>query len=778
MKKLVLILILVIISTPVLSENHNQKDHPIIFLGNKNIPPMMYYEDDVLKGIVVDIANEIAKRIKDPVKIIGMDWAKAQQMVLEGNAHALLQINSSPERKKIYDFSLPLLSSEFSIFVSKKCQTISHFNDLRGRIVGVEKNGFPISILKKDPLIKIKIVPNSLKGFSLLSQGMIDAVVVDSWVGLFILAENQIRGIKMIPQPIEESNSCIAVKKGNTDLLSKINHALDDIKADGTYDEILKGWGAKEVIFITKAQYEKRTFWLFSILGAFFISLFWIMFLFLEIKKRKKLEEELQRAQKVARIGSWTLNLQTNELFWSKETYSIFRIEPDTPITMSLFVEYIYPDDREFVFSAWKGALSGKAYNIEHRILSGNEIKWVHERAEIIFDINNKPVSGIGTVQDITDRKKLEQKIQDGLSLNQIIVTNSNMGIMAYHNNGKCILGNQSAASIVGATLEQIMAQNFHEIESWKKSKLYDSALQVLTNGQLQKVQVSVKSTFGKVLNLECTLSQIIWNEEPHLILLINDLTELKKTEALLKKKNLDLEQSNSELQDFAYIASHDLQAPLRKILTFGDLLKEEEYNNLSDDGKHYIDRMQKSTERMKQFIEDLLSLSRITTRSSPFKPVNLNECINEVLFNIEFQIKKSNAKIIVDDLPEIYAEFFHMVQLFQNLIQNAIKFQAGDTAPEVRISSSLVKDSEFLEIKVQDNGIGFDEQHLKKIFQPFQRLHGKNEYKGTGMGLAICKKIITRHNGALTATSSPGKGACFYINLPVKHQEKEDGDE
>lgn len=225
-----------------------------------------------------------------------------------------------------------------------------------------------------------------------------------------------------------------------------------------------------------------------------------------------------------------------------------------------------------------------------------------------------------------------------------------------------------------------------------------------------------------------------------------------------------ELLRSNDELQNFAYVASHDLQEPLRKIQAFGDLL-ETEYADSLGDGKDYLERMLNAAARMSTLIEDLLAFSRVTTKRTTPKSVDLNQVVGEVISDLEAAISSSTGKVVVDKLPTVKADATHMRQLFQNLIGNAIKFRREDVPPEVHVSSK--KSGKFCEITVKDNGIGFDEKYIDRIFTVFQRLHGRDGYSGTGIGLAVCQKIVQRYNGIITAKSRPGHGSTFIIKLP-----------
>ncbi len=248
-----------------------------------------------------------------------------------------------------------------------------------------------------------------------------------------------------------------------------------------------------------------------------------------------------------------------------------------------------------------------------------------------------------------------------------------------------------------------------------------------------------------------------------------------------LQEVNRKLEDSNHELEQFAYIASHDLQEPLRKIKAFGDILKGRYHDLLGDNGADMIDRMQSASYRMKVFIDNLLTYSRVSANAKPHEPVNLNELLREVTFDLETLITEKKGRVEVSELPVVTGDRLQLGQLFQNLLSNAIKFNKPGEPPRVVITGKVVRGNEcavifppqdaskqFLYIEVQDNGIGFEPEYAEKIFQIFQRLHSRSEYEGTGIGLSIVKKVIENHKGYITAESVYGQGALFRILLPL----------
>jgi PAS domain S-box-containing protein len=247
---------------------------------------------------------------------------------------------------------------------------------------------------------------------------------------------------------------------------------------------------------------------------------------------------------------------------------------------------------------------------------------------------------------------------------------------------------------------------------------------------------------------------------------ILGSAIERKNAEDKLERKAKELERSNQELEDFAFIASHDLQEPLRKVMLFGDRIKSVYPDNADDRGLNYIDRLQNSMTKMQGFIHDLLEYSKVTRTSTPLKTVNLEEVVSEAVNNLEAQIKRSQGTIEVLPLPSINGDQFQLGQLFQNLISNALKYSRDNVPPKIKVSSRSNGNFAW-EILVEDNGIGIDPKYFHKIFKPFERLHSSDQYGGTGIGLAICSKVLGRHEGNIQIESQPGKGSVFIITLP-----------
>ena len=369
-------------------------------------------------------------------------------------------------------------------------------------------------------------------------------------------------------------------------------------------------------------------------------------------------------------------------------------------------------------------------------------------------------------VASAIERKMDQQSIADALEYNRTLIDSSSLGITAYDADGKCILANESIARILGTKTEQLLSENYNQLETWEASGLLEKAREATSSGAETRMEYKTANGNGGEIWLDCRFTPFVANGEPHLLLSVDDITETKQAEVELEKYAARLEQSNRDLQEFAYIASHDLQEPLRKVLAFGDRLADKYGEEMDVTGRDYLRRMREASLRMQTLINDLLTFSRVTTRAQPFTEVDLNALVGEVISDLEMQIARTDAKVEAGKLPNIEADPTQIHQLLQNLIHNGLKYHREGLPPDVQITASTTR--KHCRIMVKDNGIGFDMQYLGRIFKPFQRLHRRQEYEGSGMGLAICRRIVERHGGEITAESSPGKGSTFIVTLPM----------
>ncbi|BBM70729.1 PAS domain-containing sensor histidine kinase [Rhodothermus marinus] len=376
--------------------------------------------------------------------------------------------------------------------------------------------------------------------------------------------------------------------------------------------------------------------------------------------------------------------------------------------------------------------------------------------------------------RDVTEAREAEAKLREREQLFRLLAENMTDLVALHDAEGRVVYVSSSAERIVGYAPEELIGHRLEEFwHSEDRKRLPSLPEQAGEEDHPGVLVYRFRHRQGGYRWLE-THVRAIRDATGRLVQLqtsSRDVTDRVEAEQALARSNETLQQRNRELQDFAYIASHDLQEPLRKVRAFAELLKEEYESVLDDEGRYYLDRMQDAAQRMSRLIEDLLTFSRVTTQARPFERVDLHAILEQVLADLEVRIAETDAQVHVEGhWPVVEADPTQMRQLLQNLIGNALKFHHPERTPEVWLRARLEETPSGTQcvIEVQDNGIGFDEKYLDRIFSPFQRLHGRGRYAGTGMGLAICRRIVERHHGQLTARSRPGEGATFIVQLPL----------
>lgn len=335
-------------------------------------------------------------------------------------------------------------------------------------------------------------------------------------------------------------------------------------------------------------------------------------------------------------------------------------------------------------------------------------------------------------------------------------------GLIILNQKGIIESANLATAELFGYETGQIVGKEFTILlsEDYQKFELKEIA------GKRREVLGKRKD--DSTLSLYISVSEIKTEKEPSYLCIVHEIICQKtKGGENQQKYILELEKNNASLQDFAYASSHDLQEPLRKIQAFGERLKMKEFEKLSEEGKDYLTRMLTATARMQMLIDGLLSFTRITSKAIILEDIDLNQLVKEVLSDLEISIEKAQATITFEKLPVIEGDPIQLRQVFQNLISNSIKFRKENEKPAIHISAETT-DNQFIQLYFKDNGIGFDEKYGEKIFNIFQRLEGQ-KYEGSGIGLAICRKIAIRHRGDITVKSTQGKGSTFIVKLPVK---------
>lgn len=373
----------------------------------------------------------------------------------------------------------------------------------------------------------------------------------------------------------------------------------------------------------------------------------------------------------------------------------------------------------------------------------------------------------VKVTRDISERKRVEEALR---LRDRAIAAASDAIVLAgppEHDN-PIIYANPAFYKLTGYTPEETLGRNCRYLQGADTDRAVVAQIRASLEAKqgCQVVLLNYRKDGTRFWN-ELTLTPTRDSEDKviNFVGVMRDVTQRQAGEEAMKALTQKLEQSNQELSDFARVASHDLQEPLRKIHAFGDRLIAK--NLVQSEGHAYLERIQDATKRMSTLIQDLLALSRVTTKVQPFMTVNLTQVAQEVISDLEIQIEEVGGKVELGVLPSIEADPLQMRQLFQNLIGNALKFQRTGVPPLVRAWGQCTPDQ--CQVVVADNGIGFDQKYKERIFNVFERLHGRCDYQGTGVGLAICRKIVEQHGGTIVAQSTPEKGSTFTITLPIR---------
>jgi PAS domain S-box-containing protein len=386
-----------------------------------------------------------------------------------------------------------------------------------------------------------------------------------------------------------------------------------------------------------------------------------------------------------------------------------------------------------------------------------------------VFRNQKGEVEGVfAAARDITKRKLAERGLQEQQFYTRSLIEASLDPLVTISRGGKITDVNRATEAATGVEREQLIGSDFCDYFT-EPEKARAGYQQVFADGFVQDYPLAIRHRTGRLTEVlyNATVFRNQTGEIGGVFAAARDVTKQKQAESEAQRYMQELERSNAELQDFASIASHDLQEPLRKVLSFGEHLKEHSGDKLDELGLDFLARMQNAARRMSVLIEALLQYSRVATKAQPPQPVDMLTVIFGVVADLEERIAKSHARIKFALLPKVMADPMQVRQLMQNLVANGLKFQRPGSQPHLEIEGR-VTDGGRCEIIVRDNGIGFEEKYLDRIFRPFQRLHGRSEYEGSGMGLAICRKVAARHGGTLTAHSRPGEGSTFVVTLPA----------
>jgi PAS domain S-box-containing protein len=514
-----------------------------------------------------------------------------------------------------------------------------------------------------------------------------------------------------------------------------------------------------------------------------------------DITERKQADEALHRneqslieAQRIAHLGSWHMDLATNEVFWSEELYKMYGFDPALPPppyneSMKLFT----PESWEKLSNAIARAVeTGASYELELEMVprDGGR-KWMMARGELVRDEHGKAVEVRGVVMDITARKEAEVRLVASESRLRTVVETEPECIKVVDAKGRLRQMNPAGLAMIEAeSLDQVAGRSVFGLIAPEYREAYAQLHERVIAGEPQKMEYIMIGLKGKPLWLETHAVPMRDGGEVVHLAVTRDITERKRAEEEVHQLNRDLEQrvaerteqlevANKELESFSYSVSHDLRSPLRAIDGFSHILLEDYTDKLDDEGRRMLSIVRENTQRMGQLIDDILKFSRSGRTEINTVEVDMAALAREVLDELRLgDASAANLCCTIGELPPARCDRALIHQVFANLISNAIKFSRTRETPTIDVGGSIEGDEIVYHVK--DNGVGFDMQYADKLFGVFQRLHSMEEFEGTGIGLAIVKRIVARHGGRVWAESKVGEGATFYFALPVKEKNHE----
>ena len=397
-------------------------------------------------------------------------------------------------------------------------------------------------------------------------------------------------------------------------------------------------------------------------------------------------------------------------------------------------------------------------------------------RTILVRDLEGRPVRFMGIVRDIAELKEKEEALKASEKRYRSLFDLSHDGVVFAALDGPIEEANDAYLDMLGYDSDELTGMTYQQLTPprWAAMEADIVAEQILTRGYSDEYEKEYIRKDGSVFPV--AIRAILVRDEAgtpvRLMAVVRDIAEQKEAKEALERHAYDLARSNEELEQFAYVASHDMQEPLRKIRAFGALLADEKRERLDEEGHQYIDFMTDAAARMQTLVSDLLALSRVTTGARPFEDLALGEVFDTVLSDLSVALQEAGGRVDVAAAPTIEADRTQMEQLFRNLIGNALKFRRPGVPPRVTVEIADEAEPGAVPwpahtIVITDNGVGFEPSQGSKLFQPFKRLHARHHYEGAGIGLAICEKIVSRHHGWIVASGTPGEGATFTVTLP-----------
>ena len=486
----------------------------------------------------------------------------------------------------------------------------------------------------------------------------------------------------------------------------------------------------------------------------------------------KESEERYRRTFELAASGMAHISMERRFVRVNRRLCEILGY-PENELLGLTGRDISHPDDLDIINEQRPRLYAGEidAVRLEKRYLrKDRSIVWVKFTMTVERDAKGAPIYEIAVYDDITAQRDAEERLRLSEARFRQTFELAASGI-CHVIDGRFVKVNKALCEILGYSEQELLGKTVKEVSHPDDRGVTDTERARIRAGEIESARFQkryIRGDNGAVVwcDIAIALVRDVFGVPQYEIAVFDDITPQKQAEAALRAAHEELTRSNSELEQFAYVASHDLQEPLRMVASYTQLLQRRYDAKLDDDAREFMAYIVDGATRMKQLIEDLLAYSRVGTKGKDFKPVSLESALRRALFNLRAATEEAGAVVSNDPLPTVDADEVQLAQLFQNLIGNALKFRSASVP---RIHVGVAEGAGEWTFEVRDNGIGIEPQYYERIFMVFQRLHNKGEYPGTGIGLAICKKVVERHGGTIWVTSIPGEGSQFHFTLPKR---------
>ncbi len=798
-KQLVLIFLCVLAAFIAAGQN-NSANIPVYTIAfDKELEPYEFLnKDNKADGISPAILREIEKSANVKFEFIPMTWSEALDALERGQVD-LVSMISTPEREALYYFSKPFSHISQALFRTEAETDITNLNSLKGHKIGFQEQDVSLKRLEGRTDFEKVIFHSKLDAMLNVNIGEIDGFFCAQEAGFSIISKYDFKNIDLASGELFTMNYAFATRKGNRQLIEMLNINLNKLKASGKLEAINQKWLSRSKHLPDWLDRNRLVLLMAGIfLGvALILLVFWNRSLTFRVNRRTKSLQEsgerLNKAQKIAHLGSWELDIATGKLTWSDEVFRIFGFSPqEFEPTLQTFFSIIHPDDIELINTSYHPSASQNTdiHEIEHRIVQkhSGEIRHVYEKFEHVRDSSGKAVHSFGMIHDITERKHSAEKFAEHSAMLAAILESTSDSVFSLDRNYCYTSFNKAHArnmrSLYNAEIKIGHSLFEYQTVAEDRERAQKNIDRVLSGEQIFSLAFSgepdLKRSYFEIAH------HPIFNESEEIIgvsIFSQDITERTLAENKIIKLNETLEQRVAErtsqleamnrklafrlneIEQFTYIASHDLQEPLRSLTTFTQLVQNQFSGKLGGDGNEYIRFIYNSANRMRELVTGLLNYS-LLGKEGIKTHVDCYKLVGAVASDLDGLIRENKVKLEIAELPSINGYAAELKLLFHNLINNAIKFQRKGIPPEIKVFAELQPDQVLF--SVADNGIGIEEKNREKIFIIFKRMHNRDEYEGTGIGLAHCKKIIELHGGRIWVDRNKNAGSVFRFTIPM----------